>query len=189
MTDRNYGKDEIHRFLRAIDHHLESHARLVIIGGGAAALHDATSTTNDVDTCNAITEHLAHAVRLARENTGLEIPISESTVAEYPYNYEDRLERVLPELQHLEVFVLEKHDLALSKVVRGFAHDDQQVRSIHRAAKLDFDVLLARYQTEMDHITTAPRLELQFLEMIETVFDELKRATAERELKKTKRGP
>ena len=187
MSERDYGAGAIRDFLRAVDRNLVARARIVIIGGGAAALHNATSTTNDVDTCNAIDEALARAIADAVKETGIDIPITESTVADFPYNFEDRLERQLPELEHLEVWILEKHDLALSKVVRGLAHDDQQVRAIHQAVGLDFDVLVERFRLEMDHITTAPRLELQFLEMIETVFGELRRAAAERELK-TKSG-
>ena len=92
--------------------------------------------------------------------------------------------RELDDLTRLEVWILEKHDLALSKVVRGMRHDDQQVRAMHQAAGLDFEILVERFRLEMDHITTAPRLELQFLEMIESVFGPLKRAAAARELKR-----
>jgi len=136
-----YGAEEIRRFLRAVDQHLTSATSVVIIGGAAAALHDAMSTTSDVDTNDAMNEDLQHAIKQAGSETGLAIPMNHSPVADVPWNFQDRLERRLPELGRLEVWVLEKHDLALSKTVRGAEHDEQQIQEIHRSVGLDYEVL------------------------------------------------
>jgi hypothetical protein len=134
---RSYGADDIRTFLRSVDRHLSRPTRIEIIGGCAAALaHGATSTTIDVDTFTATTAELDEAVTRARDETGLDMPLSHAGVAEVPMNYKDRLQRQLPELQSLEVWVLEKHDLALSKAVRCYDHDLQQLREIHLAVGL-----------------------------------------------------
>jgi len=116
--------------------------------------------------------------------TGFQIPVSQATVADVPYNYEDRLERQLPELKHLEVWVLEKHDLVLSKTVRCYEHDLQQILEIHGSVALSFDALVDRFESEMTNVIGDPaRIRSNFLIMIETVFGELPRASAEKRLK------
>lgn len=182
---RTYGADEIRVFLQAVDRHLTRRVRVEIIGGSAAALaYGAKSTTTDLDTFSAVHKELLDAVARACDETGFDIPISQSTVADVPYNYEDRLERQLPELKHLEVWVFEKHDLVLSKTVRCYEHDLQQILEIHQSAVLSFDVLCERFESEMTNaIGDLARLRSNFLLMIETVFGELRRASAEKRLK------
>lgn len=182
---RSFGADEIAAFLQSVDRYLTGRTRVVIIGGSAAALgHGASSTTSDLDTYNAITEELQNAVARAIEETGIHIPFSQATVADVPYNYGDRLERRLSELRHLEVWVLEKHDLVLSKTVRCYEHDLQQIVEIHRSARLSFDILVERFESEMSNVMGDPgRIRSNFLIMVETVFGELQRARAEKQLK------
>lgn len=89
---------------------------------------------------------------------------------------------------HLEVWVLEKHDLALSKVMRGDEHDEQQILEIHQRIGLEFDTLVTRYRDEMRHVIGDPiRLRFQFLMLIERLFGELKRVAAERLLREANR--
>lgn len=172
-----YGLEEIQTFFRAIDHHLNGAASVVIIGGAAAGFHGAISTTNDVDTYEVVGADLHLAIQ--RATSTLAIPMNHSPVADVPWNFEDRLERQLPELAKLEVWILEKHDLALSKTVRGSEHDEQQIREIHDRVGLDFDVLVPRFRDEMSHVTGDPeRIRQQFLQLIQTLFGELKRVAA-----------
>jgi hypothetical protein len=178
---RIYGVEEIAELLRAVDRHLTAQARVVIIGGAAAAFQGAQSTTTDVDTHHALDAELEQAIQLARDETGLDIPVAYSTVADVPYNAEDRLERRLPGLLHLEVWVLEKHDLTLSKVIRCYEHDLQQVEEMHGHSGLTFDILVDRFRNEMDHVVGDPvRIRLNFLELIERLFGEMKRIDADR---------
>lgn len=185
-----YGAEEIGAFLHAVDRHLTKRVRVELIGGGAAALaHGARSTTSDLDTLNAITDELREAVARATDDTGYRIPVSHATVADVPYNYEDRLERQLPELQHLEVWALEKHDLVLSKTLRCYEHDLQQILEIHATVALSYDILIDRFESEMTSALGDPaRIRSNFLIMIETVFGELPRASAEKRLKAPDRG-
>lgn len=145
----NYGDQQLRVFFRAIDKHLTSAASLVIIGGAAAVFHDARSTTNDVDTYEPIGPNLRLAIEHAMAETGLSIPTHHSAVADVPYHFEDRLERRLRDLANLRILVLEKHDLALSKTIRGDEHDEQQIESIHRSVGLDFELLVQRFRDEM----------------------------------------
>ncbi len=126
-----YGLDEIAQLLEAVDRRLTQITRIVIVGGAAAAFHGIAATTEDVDTFETLEHELAQAIEAAQAETGLRIPINHSSVADVPWDYETRLESVLPQLKNLRVFILEKHDLALSKSVRGDEHDLQQLEELH----------------------------------------------------------
>jgi hypothetical protein len=181
---RTLGVEEIRAFFEVVDRHLTATTSLVIIGGAAAAFHRAESTTNDVDTVDAPGSALVTAIEQAIAETGLFVPVSRSSVAQMPWNYEDRLERQLPELKYLEVWILEKHDLTLSKIVRGVEHDLQQLEEIHRNSGLDFEILVERFRTEMASVVGDPiRIRQNFLALVERLFGELKRVSAEQRLK------
>lgn len=76
--------------------------------------------------------------------------------------------------------MLEKHDLALSKAIRCYEHDLQQLEEMNTHGGLSFDVLVDRFRNEMDHVTGDPvRIRRNFLEMIERLFGEMKRIAAE----------
>jgi hypothetical protein len=172
--------------LAAADRHLARPQTITIIGGSAAALSGADSTTTDIDTFEPMTEELEQALALARAETGLEIPCAQSTVADIPYNAEDRVERPLSDLAHLEVKVLERHDLALSKALRYIHTDLEQLRAVHGASPFAFDVLVERYVNEMDHVIGDRRVQdEQFLSLIEELFGEMKRLAAQRALSRT----
>ena len=110
-----FGRAELERFLESIDRHLVRKQRIEVIGGGAVALrYSSRVATSDIDTFQSMTPALGKAASQARKETGLEIPMADSPVADLPWDYEKRVERVLPRLQRLEVFTLERHDLALS---------------------------------------------------------------------------
>ena len=99
-----------------------------------------------------ITSHL-HSRDLITQLADRELPtFSMPAIAEFPYNYEDRLQRVLPQLARLHVFLPEPHDLALSKVMRWYANDESHVRELHRVHPMSVEILVERYRTEMDHV-------------------------------------
>jgi hypothetical protein len=184
-STRAFGAEEIRVFLRAVDRHLTRRTRIEIIGGGAAALaHGATSTTADIDTFTPTTADLEEAVARATRDTGLKLPLLQAGVADVPINYEDRLERQLPELERLEVWVLEKHDLALSKALRWHEPDAQQMREIRDGVGLSCELLIERFRNEMSHVMGDPaRVRMNFLAMIEDLFGELKRVAAEKAIR------
>jgi hypothetical protein len=183
-SSRAFGADELRLFLQAVDRHLTRRVRVEIIGGGAAAIaHGATSTTADLDTFTSTGPELHAAVARAVAETGLRIPVSHAAVADVPIRYDDRLERHLPELERLEVWVLEKHDLVLSKIIRCYEHDLQQIREIRESVGLSFEILVERFRDEMGHVMGDPgRIRSNFLVTIEDLFGELKRVAAEQAL-------
>jgi len=184
-----FGADDIRAFLTAVDAALEQRARIIVIGGSAAALElGIERRTQDIDTWTSVDADLARAVAAAREQTGLIIPFGQSGVADGPHDFEDRLLRVMPELGRLEVFVPEKHDLVLMKVVRGYEHDLETIEAIHRQSSLDLLVLVDRYNDEMGAVVIEPsRLRSNILVMVERLFPE-KLKDVERQLRRTDRG-
>jgi hypothetical protein len=123
-------------------------------------------------------------VRAAQQETGLMIPVGQAGVADVPYHYEEWLRRVMPHLGRLIVRVLDQHDLALSKLVRGYEHDMEQIEALHQNDPLDYDVLVGRFVSEMGHVIGQPRMiALAFLECVERLFGELARSRAERRLR------
>jgi hypothetical protein len=171
---RRYERDELRRFLEAVDKSLARSVHVVIIGGTAAALrYGVRRTTHDIDTWTTVQDSLLDAVEEAQTATGLVVPFQQSGVADGPFDMESRLERVLPDLRKLEVFVPEKHDLVLMKTVRAYEHDLETIEAIHRMSPLDLDTLVERYEKEMGAIIGDPaRLRGNFLAVIERLFPE-----------------
>lgn len=169
---RRYRRDEIEQFLSAVDAALSQPARVVVIGGSAAALHyGVTRATHDIDTWDVVRADLAAAVEKARQTTGLPVPVGTSGVADPPYEFESRLERVLPALSRLEVYVPEKHDLVLMKTMRADEHDIHAMVEIHTNSPLDLETLVQRFKSEMSAAIGEPqRLRRNFLVVVERLF-------------------
>ena len=72
------------------------------------------------------------------------------TVATPPENYEDRLVPMFPSAwRRLQLFALEAHDLALSKLERNGDRDRDDVQQLARAGHLRPEVLKERYFSEL----------------------------------------
>lgn len=65
-STRRIGVAQLTEFFVAVDKHLTTPAKIVIIGGSAAAFHGATSMTNDVDTYEQTGVDLERAIERAR---------------------------------------------------------------------------------------------------------------------------
>jgi Nucleotidyltransferase of unknown function (DUF6036) len=177
-------REQLERFLKAVDAALAHPVRVVVIGGTAAALHyGVRRATHDIDTWTTVEADLAAAAEKARAATGLDVPIQKSGVADAPYEFESRLERVLPDLRKLIVLVPEKHDLVLMKAVRCYEHDLEAIAEIHAQAPLDLDTLVRRFEEEMTPIGDPGRIRANFLVVVERLFPESV-DTVERQLKR-----
>lgn len=179
---RRFLRADLERFLRAVDRTLRRRAKVVIIGGAAAAIrYGFDGGTRDIDTWTTVTRELAAAVERARRATGLAVPFEKSGIADGPFDLESRLRRALPRLQRLIVWVPERHDLVLMKVVRGYEHDLEAIEAIHRDSPLELDVLVTRYEQEMGAVVISPlRLRGNFLTLIERLFPDELEDVAER---------
>ncbi len=102
-----------------------------------------------------------------------------------PYHYHDRLfEHVISGTKHLKVFVPERHDFVLMKMIRGQQNDLETVVEMHKAEPLLFDRLLELIASEMTAITgNKRRIKPNFLNMFETLFGETMLHMAESRLK------
>src|SRR5258708_6026684 len=116
---RQFAAEELRRFFTAVDRHLTTSARIIVLGGSAIALYGVQSGTMDIDTWETDLSPLQSAIQLARQETGLDIPVSDTGVADVPFEYASRLHRVKGRWTHLKVFTLERHDLVLSKTMRA----------------------------------------------------------------------
>ena len=133
---KTYGRDQVLEFLAEIDEILAEPVALEIIGGAAALLaYGARNSTKDIDSFASIDER----IRQAATRVAHKIPLDQAAVADPPYNYEDRRQRLNLPFRNLVVIVPEKHDLLLMKAVRGSRHDDEVIQEMHLAEPFDLE--------------------------------------------------
>jgi Nucleotidyltransferase of unknown function (DUF6036) len=143
-------------FLEALDRQLAEVVDLHCIGGFAVTMQYGLSrATSDIDVLTAVPHpRLADLQQLAGEGSGLNqrfhVYLQPVGVAMYAENYASRLIRMWPgtALDHLRLFALEAHDLALTKLERNSDVDRQDVQGLASAGFLNEAVLRDRYLTE-----------------------------------------
>lgn len=181
---RRFTNSECEDFLRCIDAELTGPCEVVLIGGGAIALHyKGSHATTDLDLWSVSETRRSRsprpagfwdAVTRARKVSPMPVPVQKAAIAEPPYSFEDRLLALdIPGMTHLRVLVPEAHDLVLMKVARGEAHDLDAIEDIHRAAPLELDTLLARYRETTTQVVGSLELHrLNFLAALARLFGE-----------------
>jgi hypothetical protein len=146
-----------------LDALLRSNLEIFVIGGLAAILgYDADVKTADMDvfTIHVGSEtDLKQAVQVARKVTGIALLLDRASIAELPYNYEDRTKPLRGvSFKKLVVTVPDKYDLVLSKALRAEQHDLDAIRSIHEHHPLSEKTLAQRFETEIwKEATTDPK--------------------------------
>ena len=168
---KKYGIEELIEFLKAIDSYLERSTNMLIIGGTAAALaYKVTRRTSDIDTLSSIGE-LKDAIDKAELKQNLNIPIEQVSVADFPYNFEDRLINYDIKSKYLQIQVPEIHDLILMKVLRGYEHDMEAIKEMVDKNKVSKAILEDRFRDEMTHVIGDPnKLKLNLKVMLEICF-------------------
>lgn len=131
MIFAKYASREIRTLLKAIDANLNKKFEIILIGGAAALLaYKATRLTHDIDSFNNIGA-LKMAYEKAKQDTKLEIPLSQAGVADAPYNFEERLVKYNKlKLKKLIIKIPEIHDFILMKTIRGYEHDLDVIEEI-----------------------------------------------------------
>ncbi len=138
----------------------------------------------DIDTWETNLRPLQPAIDRARAETGLAIPVVPAGVADVPYHARNRLKKEPTPWKHLQVFMLERHDLALSKAVRGNEHDLAAIEQLHRVEPLDLDTLVARHLDEMGQAIGDPaRLDANFVLLIERLYGEVEADRVEKRIR------
>ena len=147
-------RQQILRFLRALDNALVGTVEVVVVGGLAAIVqYDAAVKTSDMDVYAIVSgkaSDLIRAAQVAADVTGVVLAIGNATVTDLPWSYEERLKRVRGlRLKRLTMIVPDKYDLALSKMVRGYEHDLEAIASMHARHPLSEKTLVTRFEDEI----------------------------------------
>lgn len=160
---RSYGRDQILRFLAEVDERLDGPVALEVIGGAAALLaYGARRPTKDIDSFVPIDPKILRAASKVAHR----VPLDQATVADPPYNYEDRREMLDLPLRNLTIVVPERHDLFLMKAVRAMRNDDEVLQEMHEVDPFDLDTLVERYRDEMGQAIGDRRILNQKIELL-----------------------
>lgn len=149
-----FNKEILDQLLAVTDKNLSKQVELVLIGGTALVVkYLSPRATMDVDTYTKVTKELQEAWRKAEKAVGVKVPLSHSTVAQGPYEMEDRftLYRDL-RLKNLKVFVPDPADIVLMKVTRFVGKDRDDIKHLIKEYKIPHKQLLKRFIDEMGHI-------------------------------------
>ena len=176
-------RQQIVRFLRALDAALDSNVEVVVVGGLAAIVkYDADVKTSDMDVYAIVSGRsadLIHAANVAADVTGIVLTIGAAPVTDLPRNYEDRLKRVKGlRLDRLTMIVPDKYDLALSKIVRGYEHDIEAIASMNKSHPLSERTLVKRFEEEIWNVATGDsrNFALNMLRLMRHLYGEKRAA-------------
>lgn len=142
-------------FLSGVDAALGEAVTLHCLGGFVMAMrHGLPRPTNDLDFVEiaphdglrALQDIAGQGSALARRH-GLYVQYV--SVASLPDSYAERLTALFPgRFRHLQLFALDPHDLALSKLARNSPVDREDIAHLARVVPLDPDLLRRRYAQE-----------------------------------------
>ena len=145
-----------HSFLKDLDDQLTEETILHCMGGFAVVqAYGLARSTADIDVIAVLPyETTSQLVELAGTESALRVKhgiyLDVVTVASVPESYESRLSALYPGCwRHLRLFVLEAHDLALTKLERNFERDRGDVEHLARSGSLQASILQERYNEEM----------------------------------------
>ncbi len=143
-------------FLSGIDRILTEPVQLHCFGGFVITqLYGVARTTSDVDFVSVMpNDWRAKLSEIGGKGSALHLKykvyLDPVTVATPPVEYETRLRPLFPGAwKHLQLYALEAHDLALSKLERDFERDRDDVQRLAAAGHLKAEVLRSRYYEEL----------------------------------------
>lgn len=142
-------------FLKEVDSALSRPVNLICLGGFVlTALYGLPRPTGDIDYIDAkprdaaseIDEVGGSASALAKK---YRVSFQHVGVADWPDQYESRLEELNLNLRKLKLCVLEPYDLLLSKVPRNSPKDREDAKYLIRKLNMEFAVFKDRWDKEM----------------------------------------
>lgn len=143
-------------FLSEVDRLLPEPVELHLLGGFVvAAYYGFARPTNDIDYFSIVPRDKQQALQdVAGSESALArkygVHVQYVTVASIPENYDERLLELFPgRFRNLQLFALDPHDLALSKLARNSPIDREDVARLAKRVPLDPHVLQERYQREL----------------------------------------
>jgi len=163
-------------FLQELDSLLSEEVALHCLGGFVlAVLYKLPRPTADVDYVNInplpAQEHLLTIAglgsRLAKKH---KLYLQRASVADLPYNYEDRLAELDLRLHHLRIFTLEIYDLVLSKICSPRPKDFEDAKYLITTQNLVYDILYARWQSDLQSLVPHPERHETTLRLLKDYF-------------------
>ncbi len=169
---RKFTAKELEEFLIAIESLLIRETEIIIIGGTAAALaYKVSLSTQDIDTWNSI-KGLEDAYKKAIKKTKLEIPMNQTSVADAPHNFENRLiQYKLNKFKKLKVYIPNVVDLILMKMLRGYEHDLNAIEEMVKNENVKANELVKIFKQELGSVIGDKRkIDLNFLAVIQRCY-------------------
>jgi hypothetical protein len=149
--------------LQEIDDSLESSISFHCFGAFAITVQfGLPRETSDVDVISGIVrEHYGELVDLAGKNSPLYKKHSVyldvvGSIATIPDNYEDRLIPIITPFKWIRFYVMEVHDIVLTKISRDQPKDIQDVEHLAKTVSLDTKLLRRRFKSELQHNIIGP---------------------------------
>lgn len=142
-------------FFSDVDAQLSQDVQLHCCGGFVVTqLYRVARTTSDVDFLGVVPNVRSNLTEIGGKGSALhqkhKVYLDAVTVATPPENYEERLAHMFPGAWvRLQLFALEAHDLALSKLERNLERDRDDVYQLALAGHLKAEVLRERYYNEL----------------------------------------
>jgi hypothetical protein len=175
---RNRVPQPWHDFFVEVGTRLSQPVELHCLGGFAAvACYELPRSMSDVDYVDVVPPDARSEIEnLAGVESGIatrfRVYIHSVGVVTLPDNYQERLIGLCPGLfGKLGVFVLEAHDLALSKLERNNPKDREDVKCLAKTVPLKADVLKDRYHTELrPYLTNETKHDLTMKLWLEDYF-------------------
>jgi Nucleotidyltransferase of unknown function (DUF6036) len=149
-------------FLSDVDALLDQPTDLYCIGGFAISQYFGFAReTADLDVLSVAPQPMRDAIGSAAGkgstlHTKHRVFIDQVGVANFPDDYEGRLERAWPVWKNLRLWIPEPHDLALTKLERSNERDIRDVMFLARAGLIDQATLIQRFESEMEPYLTGP---------------------------------
>lgn len=167
--------EEIKQFLRAVDRHLKRSFTVEIIGGAAGALSlSLEGDTEDIDTITSV-EAIEDALGIARVETGLNIPVGVAGIWDGPYGYRRRRKHVrITGIKRLKIYVPDKYDWALMKIVRLKDKDREHIKEAAEKVGFKSTTFYRRFVSDMTSFVCGPPKELvwNFCVMMSELYGE-----------------
>lgn len=142
-------------FLKEIDTQLSQEVNLHCLGGFVlTALYAIPRFTGDLDyievTPRAAANELEHiAGRESALCRKYGLYLQNVGIADFPEEYESRLQEIKLDLRKLKLWALDPYDLLLAKVTRNSPKDQDDAKYLIRKLKLDFQTFSDRWNKEM----------------------------------------
>jgi Nucleotidyltransferase of unknown function (DUF6036) len=142
-------------FLSELDALLDRPGDFHCIGGFVISqYYGFARETADLDLLTVVPTEMAEIVAsLAGEGSPLHkkyrVYVDHVGVASFPDNYETRLVRAFPAWSKARIWVLEAHDLALTKLERSNERDIRDVMFLAQAGLINRETLVDRFESEM----------------------------------------